>query len=100
MYANMSIGWRRWTGTKDNGTPIYTPAPPDPPETIKGNLSYKRRLIRNEKGEEVVSEACVMTKAAINAGDKLEIFGREWVVQMCHPIIGLFDKELHREVYL
>ncbi len=99
-YANQSIGWRRRTGIKDNGTPIYDPAPPAPPDTIKASVDFSRRLIRNAKGEEVVSEACVMTKAKVNEGDKLEIFGREWAVLKCNPIPDLFGNELHREVYL
>lgn len=100
MYANQSIGWRRRTGSKDNGTPIYAPPRPDPPETIKTNVDFSRRLIRDAKGEQVVSEACILTSAKINEGDLLEIYGREWVVLKCNPITGLIGEELHREAYL
>ncbi len=99
-YANIDIGWRKRTGNKDNGTPIYDPPRPDPPVTFKANVDFTRRLIRDAKGEQIISETCVMTTEKVNEGDVLEIFGREWVVLKCTPILGLVGGELHREVYL
>lgn len=100
LYANQEFGWRHRTGTKDNGTAIFNPARPAAPLTVKGRIDYKRRLIRNEKGEQVVSEARVLTMSAVDVGDIVVIGGREWPVLKAGPEFGLLGEELHREVFL
>lgn len=100
VYQNQDIGWRQRIDIKDNGTPIYDPPSPEEPKSIKANVKFTRRLIRNAQGEQVISEALVISSEKINDGDILEIFGREWPVQKCTPITGLTGNELHREVYL
>lgn len=100
LYTNQRIGWRKRTGIKDNGAGIYEPARPADPAIIMGRFEYSRRLILNEKGEKVISEAFVMTAAPVTTGDLLIWEGREWPVQRVKPITGLMGQELHREVYL
>jgi hypothetical protein len=100
LYAHETIGWRRRINTKDNGTPVFEPARPAAPEAIKASVDHTRRLIRNEKGEQVVSEGCVLTAKRVNEGDVLAIDGREWTVQKTTPAKDMFGNVLHYEAYL
>lgn len=94
-YANQSITWKRRTGQDDRGTPRY-----EEPAVIRGRFQHKRRMIRNANGEEVVSEAFVMTEAHVRTGDILGWDGRDWPVVSVSTVPGLMGEELHREVYL
>ena len=99
-YANQPIGWRRCVDYKDNGAAIYDPPRDEAPDIIYAQATYTRRLIRNAKGDEVISEGYLITSTPVNEGDMLIIDDREWTVQAAEPIRGLFGEELHREVYL
>jgi len=99
LFAMQDIGWRHRTGIKDNGAAIYSPAAPEDPTIIKGRVEASRRLVRNEKGEQVISQAYVMTTASVELGDVLVWQGREWPVLTVDIATGLLGAELHREVY-
>lgn len=99
LFAMQDIGWRRRTGIKDNGAAIYSPAAPEDPTVIKGRVESSRRLVRNEKGEQVISQAYVMTTALIELGDMVVWQGREWPVLTVDIETDLMGKELHREIY-
>ena len=100
LYANQVIGWRMRTGIKDNGAPIYDPAPPASPAMIRGLVETRRRLVRNEKGEQVLSDTLAVIKEPVNEGDALVWQGREWPVLAVKIVYGLTGAELHREVSL
>jgi hypothetical protein len=93
-YLNQRIGWRRRTGIKDNGQPLF-----DDLTAIPARVEYKRRLVRNAKAEEVMSEGFAMTRAAVSVGDVLVWEGREWPVINASAKYGLMGGETHREVY-
>jgi hypothetical protein len=50
------------------------------PNTIRGRLQYKRKLIRNTQGQEVVSEAQLFTEHAVSLDDRVTIDGADWPV--------------------
>lgn len=95
LYASFKIAWKRRTGIKDNGVPILEPMPP-----LRGRVSYKRRLIRDARGEQVVSEALVMTMTDVRPGDVITWDGRDWPVIAVTTQYGLHETVLHREVSL
>lgn len=95
LYANQEIPWKKRLGVKDNGMSLFAPA-----VTVKGKFEYKRKLIRNDKGERVVSEAFVMTAAPVTIGDALHWDDRDWTVLKVSIIYDLMGAELHREVNL
>lgn len=100
VYTNQKIGWRKRVGTNGDGTPSYDPPKPAPPTIINTQVTYTRRLIRNAKGEEVVSEGYLITSEPVIEGDMLIIDDREWTALSAPIIRGLLGEELHREVYL
>ena len=100
IYENQDIGFRRRADVKDNGTVIFEPARHLPYAVIRGNVTYSRRLIRNAKGEEVISEGYVLTSSEVKEGDLLYIDGREWMVQKSHAEKGLMGETLHWEASL
>lgn len=95
LYANQNIPWKKRTGTKPNGQPEFAPV-----QIIKGRFEYSRKLVRNMKGEQVVSQAFVMTGAPVGLGDVLTWDGRDWTVLTLSVQYGLMGEELHREVRL
>lgn len=97
MYANEKIGWRRRTGTNDRGTTSFDPPRTDPPALIGAQVNMSRRLIRNAKGEKMVSEGYVLTSETVNEGDMIIIGGREWPVLAVPPQKGLLGDVIYRE---
>ena len=58
----------------------------------------KRRLVRNPQGQEVISEARVFCKSAVQPGDVLEFNGRNWPVITVSETPGLDGMTYFREV--
>ena len=95
FYTNQTIPWRKKTGVRDNGAPLFAPA-----SDIRGRFEYSRRLIIDAKGERVVSEARAYTKAPVAPGDTLTWDGREWIILAVRTEYGLSGVEMHREARL
>ena len=91
-YLNQRAVWKRKTGQNEYGEPVTKQ------KTIKVRWEGKRRLVRDNKGREVVSEARVFCVAPVKPGDILEHGGREWPVIAVSTVPGLDGKESHREV--
>jgi hypothetical protein len=92
---NTEIGWKSRTGSKDNGAAILGEG-----TQIKASVEFKRKLVRNTKGEQVISEATICTTQAVTTGDILTIDGRDWTVIMSDPVRGLGGSVLYYEVNL
>lgn len=92
-YLNQTAVWHYTTG----GMNEYG-EPKTDSKSIKVRWEGKRRLVRNNEGQEVVSEARVFCLDAVKPGDFLEYGGREWPVIAVSTVPGLDGKELHREV--
>ncbi len=91
-YLNQTAIWHYSTGQKNEyGEPEFGK------KTIKVRWEGKRRLVRDNEGREVVSEARVFCTDSVKPGDELEFNGRRWPVIAVSTVPGLDGKENHRE---
>ena len=93
-YLNQTATWHCVTGQNEYGEPSTSN------KTIKGRWEGNRRLVRDNQGREVVSEARVFCVEAVQAGDELEHGGRRWPVIAVSTVPGLDGTISHREVAL
>ena len=91
-YLNQTATWKRVIGQNMYGEPDFDT------KEIKVRWEGKRRLVRDNEGREVVSEARVFCVELVKPGDLLEYAGREWPVIAVSTVPGLDGKESHREV--
>jgi hypothetical protein len=91
-YLNQRAVWKRKIGSNEYGEPVTKQ------KTIKVRWEGKRRLVRDNQGREVVSEARVFCTEAVKPGDELEFNGRRWPVIAVSTVPDLDGKEAHREV--
>ena len=92
-YLNQTATWHYVTGLNEYSEPILAD-----PVTIKVRWEGKRRLVRDNEGREVVSEARVFCVEPVQPGDLLKYADREWPVIAVSIVPGLDGKEAHREV--
>ena len=90
-YLNQTATWKRVIGQNMYGEPETEE------KEIKVRWEGKRRLVRDNQGQEVVSEARVFCTEAVKPGDLLEYQGREWPVIAVSTVPGLDGSESHRE---
>jgi hypothetical protein len=91
-YLNQTAIWHYTTGQMNEyGEPSTSS------KTIKVRWEGKWRLVRDNEGREVVSEARVFCIEAVKPGDELEFDGRRWPVIAVSIVPGLDGKERHRE---
>lgn len=90
-YLNQTAIWHYVTGQNEYGEPQTSS------KTIKVRWEGKRRLVRDNEGREVVSEARVFCIEAVKPGDELELNGRSWPVIAVSTVSGLDGTENHRE---
>jgi len=91
-YLNQTATWHYITCQNEYGEPVTKQ------KTIKVRWEGKRRLVRDNEGREVVSEARVFCTDSVKPGDELEFDGRRWLVIAVSTVPGLDGKESHREV--
>ncbi len=91
-YLNQTATWHYVTGQNEYGEPTTSS------KSIAVRWEGKRRLVRDNQGREVVSEARVFCVEAVKPGDELEYDGRRWPVISVSSIPGLDGAESHREV--
>ncbi len=91
-YLNQTAIWHYVTGQNEYGEPQTSS------KTIKVRWEGRRRLVRNNEGREVVSEARVFCTEAVKPGDELELDGRSWPVIAVSTAPDLDGKEAFREV--
>lgn len=91
-YLNQTATWHYVTGLNSYGEPTTSS------KTISVRWEGKRRLVRDNEGREVVSEARVFCTEEVKIGDELEYGGRKWPVISVSTVPGLDGAENHREV--
>ncbi len=91
-YLNQTAIWKYVIGQNMYGEPETEE------KEIKVRWEGKRRLVRDNEGREVVSEARVFCTEAVKPGDELEFDGRSWPVIAVSTVPGLDGAENHREV--
>ena len=95
-----SISIRRLTGTSPTGGKTYAPPRTADPAIIKGRLEWQRRKVLNDKGEEALSEAVVLTPTRLKPGDLIILEAKEWPVKAVSEKKGLYGSTDHWEVRL
>ena len=93
-YLNQTITWKRVIGRNMYGEPETEE------KEIKVRWEGKRRLVRDNEGREVVSEARVFCVEPVQPGDLLEYASREWPVIAVSEATGLDGRIHFREVAL
>ena len=91
-YLNQAATWHYVTGLNSYGEPTTSS------KTIKVRWEGKRRLVRDNQGREVVSEARVFCVDAVKPGDELEFDGHSWPVIAVSTVPGLDGAVNHYEV--
>ena len=92
-YLNQTAIWHYTTGQMNEyGEPSTSS------KTIKVRWEGKRRLVRDNEGREVVSEARVFCVEPVKPGDILKYEDRDWPVIAVSTVPGLDGSESHREV--
>jgi hypothetical protein len=89
-YANQSLEWKQAGTPNAYNEPTYTTL------TICGRKETGHKLVRNKKGEEVVSSARVFTESAVECGDLID----DRLAISVEVSIGIDGKEKYRTVYL
>jgi hypothetical protein len=90
-YLNQRAVWKRKTGSNEYGEPVTKQ------KTIKVRWEGQRRLVRDNEGREVVSEARVFCVEPVKPGDILKNEDRDWPVISVSIVPGLDGSESHRE---
>jgi hypothetical protein len=94
FYANQDITLKA-KGTVDAfNQATYTTS------TIKGRLQYKRTIVRNAQGQEVVSESQIFTKSAVVPDDLITVDAVDFPVITVEKPVGLDGTVMWYEVYL
>ena len=91
-YLNQTATWHYTTGQMNEYGEPETSS-----KSINVRWEGKRRLVRDNEGREVVSEARVFCTEAVKPGDILEHGGREWPVIAVSTVPGLYGIDSHRE---
>ena len=91
-YLNQRAVWKRKIGKNEYGEPETKQ------KTIKVRWEGKRRLVRDNEGREVVSEARVFCIEPVKPGDILKYEDRDWPVIAVSTVPDLGGKEAYREV--
>ena len=92
-YLNQRAVWKRKTDSNEYGEPTFATG-----KEIAVRWEGKRRLVRDNEGREVVSEARVFCVDAVKPGDILKYEDRDWPVISVSIVPGLDGSESHREV--
>ena len=68
--------------------------------TIKGRFEYKRNLVRDVNGEEVVSSAVLYTETDVNPDDIINYDSRDYPVINVEDVVGLNGTVEFYQVFL
>lgn len=93
-YANQSITLKQKGAINAFNEPTYTTV------TIQGRAQYKRKIVRNTQGQEVLSESQIFTASAVVSDDLIVIDGIDYPVISVEKIADLDGVILWYEVYL
>jgi hypothetical protein len=92
-YLNQTATWEQKTGDDGYGEPTFATG-----KEIAVRWEGKRRLVRDQYGNEVISEARVFCVETVGPGDVLTYDGTDWPVIAVSEIPGLDGSEHFREV--
>lgn len=90
-YLNQAATWKRMTGQNEYGEPITES------KVIQVRWEGKRRLVRDNQGEEVVSEARFFCLEEVQPGDIVTYGNRDWPVITVSEVLDLDGNLVYRE---
>lgn len=67
LYANQTLSWQHVTSISDTNQPTFGTA-----ASIKGRKESSIKKVLNADGEEVLSNAQILTVTAVSEGDKVD----------------------------
>lgn len=83
-YMNQAAIWKAVTSNDQYNEPTYADA-----VDIDCRFEYKRKMVRNKEGQEVVSEATMFTKSAVKPDDVITYYEIDWTVLVVANEVGL-----------
>lgn len=92
LYLNQTVTLKTKGAVNEYNEPTYTTS------NIKVRFEYKRRMVRNNLGQEVVSEARCFTTTEVNEDDIITFDGKDWNVLAVEDCVGLEGTISHYEV--
>ncbi len=93
-YLNQSATWKTVASVNEYNEPTFTNT------TITCRMEYKRQMVRDAQGQEVVSEATLYTTSAVLPGDVITYSSRDWSVLTVADEAELDGSILFRAVYM
>ena len=65
-YANQSLSWKHVSSVNNHNEPTYTTT------TIKGRKETSSKLVRNNRGQDVISSARAFTETLVSLNDLID----------------------------
>ena len=93
-YCNQTISVKIKGEPNENNEAVYTNS------TIQGRFEYKRRIVRDKQGQEVVSEAKLFTETSLKTDDIVIYDNKEWSVMFVMNMTDLDGDIVGYEVLL
>lgn len=94
-YLTQKSTWKAKTGVNEFNEPTYAV-----PVEINCRVDFKRKMVRNKEGQEVLSESTLLTTTAINPDDLITYGTFSMVVITSHPLNELDGTVMFYEVSL
>lgn len=91
-YLNHTAIWRKKIDVNDFNEPMFAPD-----QTISCRVDYKRKMVRNKEGQEVVSEGTIICSVKIKADDVIVYGEDEMILMTGRPWDDLFGSTLFYE---
>lgn len=83
-YFNQSASWKAVIETDQYNEPTYAD-----PADVDCRFEYKRKMVRNKEGQEVISEATLFTKSPIKPDDVITYDEIDWTILAVANEVGL-----------
>lgn len=90
-YLNQTIALKSLSSIDEYGQPAYTSI------NIPARFEFQRKIVRDGRGVETVSEARLFTKNVIKPDDVITFSGRNWPVISVSEQYGLSGELSHYE---
>ena len=94
LYLNQTVTLKSKSSVNAYNESTYTSS------TIKARFEYKRKMVRNRQGEEVISEASVYTTTQVKPDDVINFDSVDWQVITVENCVDLNGNVNHYEVML
>lgn len=95
-YLNQSAGWQ----ANKHEPNQYNESTYADPVSIPCRFEYKRRMVRNKQGQEVISEATMFTEKPVKPDDLITFDNIDWVVITVANEVGLNGSVAFYEVMM